>query len=135
MKWLIAALVLVGSPVSAQSFTTAAEVRPIMDMTKANWVAVREFNGQDLLYFTHIESWRCGMDKVAYGINTEVADQVYELETCYEDEATPNAMKLTEHLPYIVLPLESVDYITVSIVYDDGSVDTAKYDRKGVMIP
>ena len=136
MRVLVAGLMFVGSAALAQgSFTTAAEVRPIMDMTKTSWIAVREWDGNDLVYFTHIESWRCGMEKVRYGINTAIADQEYELEICHEDMATPNAMTLEDHLPYIVRPLGSVETVTIKITYDDGSVDGATFDRNGVMIP
>ncbi len=131
---LCALFVLTGiQPVAA--FTTAAEVRPILDATKGSWIAVREFDGNDLLYFTHIESWRCGLDGVKYGINSDHADQVWELEVCYEGEAAPNAIKAEGRLPYITLPLGSIQTVIIELFYDDGSSDSVQFERANVMTP
>jgi hypothetical protein len=134
---LLAPALIALSPVtaSAQGFTTAAEVKPILNATKGNWVAVREFDGNDLVYFTHLESWRCGLDSVNYGINSDAADQVWELETCYEGEAAPNAMKMPDRLPYITLPLGSVKTLLIQLNYDDGTSESATFQRANVMTP
>jgi len=137
MKSVIALFITI-LPVTAfaqAAFTTAAEVMPILSMTKANWVAVREYEGKDLIYFTHLESWRCGLEGVKFGINSDSANQVWELEQCYEDEAAPNAMKMVDGLPYFILPLGMVKQITVEITYDDGSTDIETYARKSIMTP
>jgi len=130
---LIGATTLPALPAQAQ--TTTAEVKPILTMIKAMWVAVREYNGNDLLYFTMLESYRCGLDGVKYGINTDVADQVWEQETCYIDEAAPNAMKMEDGLPFITLELGSVETVIVEITYDDGTTDSETYARKAIMTP
>lgn len=117
------------------AFTTTAEVKPILSMTQGNWVAVREYEGKDLIYFTHLESWRCGLSAVKFGINTDTAMQDWTLEQCYEGEATPNAMKLEDGLPYFILPLGMVKQITVEVTYDDGTTDIATFERAAIMTP
>ncbi len=130
---LIGATTLAVLPVQAQ--TTTAEVKPILTMIKGMWVSVREYDGNDLLYFTMLESYRCGLDGVKYGINSDVADQVWEQETCYVDEAAPNAMKMEDGLPFITLELGSVETVIVEITYDDGTTDTVTYERNAIMTP
>lgn len=117
------------------AFTTAAEVKPIMSMTKGSWVAVRDWEGQDLLYFTHIESWRCGLDGVKFGINSTEVDTVYKLEDCHEDTNTPNAMTMEDHLPYLVFEAGSIETVTVEVTYDDGTTEIETFERKAIMTP
>lgn len=138
IRSLFASLVIslgLSGPVTSQNFTTAGEIRMILDATKGNWVAVREFDGNDLVYFTHLEAWRCGLDGVNYGVNSEVADQIWELETCYEDEPSPNVMKEEGRLPYITLPLNSVKTLIIELMYDDGETDVVTYERSKIMTP
>ncbi len=120
---------------SAGAFTTTAEVKPILNATKSNWIGVRAFNGHDLVYFTQIEAWRCGLDGVKYGINSDTADQTWTLEKCYENEGSPNAMQQEGRLPYITLPAGSVKRVTIKLIYDDGTTDQATFQRDAVKIP
>lgn len=119
-------------PATAQQFTTAAEVKPILSATKANWVAVREYEGKDLLYFTHLLAWRCGLTSINYAVNGG-AEKQWQGEPCYDDEAQPNALKATDVLPFVRLDLGSIQTVTVRLVYDDGSQDSANYQRAAIM--
>lgn len=96
---------LVAGMAQAQGFTTAAEVRPILEATRASWVAVREFDGQDLLYFTHLIAWRCGLNGVTFSVNSDSAGMPWVMEPCHEGTAQPNAITSEEVQPYIALPL------------------------------
>ncbi|MEL6959628.1 MAG: hypothetical protein AAGL89_11830 [Pseudomonadota bacterium] len=117
-------------------FTTATEVRPILEVTKPSWIAVRDFNGQDYVYFTQILSWRCGLWDIRYGLNGAPVDQVLPMEPCYIDTATPNAMTEVEMFPpYIVAAPGSVESVTVELVLDDGTTDQATYQRNEVLLP
>ena len=117
-------------------YTTAVEIKPIMGMTKSNWAAVRLYEGQDLVYFTHMLSWRCGLWEIRYGINGNPADQVFEMEPCHEETAQPNAMTdVANYLPFITLPPESVETLYVEITYDDGTTDFAQFNRNEIEIP
>lgn len=129
-----AALAAMALPAVAQNFTTAAEVKMILDATKPQWIAVREWEGQDLIYFTNLLSWRCGLTSVSFSVNGEPAEALV-MEPCYEDTATPNALQATDILPYVTRPLGSVQTVTVSVTYDDDTPDEASYERKAVLMP
>lgn len=129
------ALALVWAGVAvAQNFTTAAEVKPILDLTKDSWIAVREWEGNDLIYFTHLESWRCGLTKIEYSVNGGAVMQ-HEPEPCYEFEAQPNVLKIPDHWPYVSLPFQSVQTVDVTVTYDDGTTQTVAFERAKVMTP
>lgn len=115
-------------------FTTATEVKPILTATKTSWAALREYDGKDLLYFTHLVAWRCGLHEIHYSVNG-AALQVFEVEGCYTDTAQPNAMKLETHLPYVSYDLGSVNSVSVTLIYDDGSTDSAEFGRKEILMP
>ncbi|QQA44010.1 hypothetical protein [Pelagovum pacificum] len=116
-------------------FTTATEVRQILEMTKPQWIAVREYDGRDLLYFTQLLSWRCGLWDITYSVNGG-PDEVFPMEPCHEGTATPNALtQVEDFLPYATLPLGSVESVSVTITYDDGGTDSASYERPQVLMP
>ncbi|MEM8729056.1 MAG: hypothetical protein AAGF79_03985 [Pseudomonadota bacterium] len=116
------------------SFTTAAEVAPILDATKSNWVAVREYDGKDWLYVTQILSWRCGLESLSVGLNG-ASPEVWEMEPCHIDTATPNALLMETHQPYRTYPLGSIETIEVEMVLDDGTKVGDRFERKSVQMP
>ena len=121
---------------STGKFLNATEIRPILDATKGSWVAVRLYEGQDLLYFTSLLSWRCGLWEIRYGINGAPADQVLEMEPCYPDTAQPAALTDPAGFPiWVTFAPEAVQSVTVEIDYDDGTTDVATFERSGILIP
>ncbi len=120
-------------PAAAQGFTSSAEVAPILEMTRANWIAVREWEGQDLIYFTHLLAWRCGIVAIVYSVNGG-PEATYPAEPCYRGEAQPNALKMETVLPYAVAPLGYIRTVKVRLDLDDGRALSATFDRAGVLI-
>ena len=109
------ALALIGTTSSGH---TAGQEKQILQMTTNSWVAFRNYNGRQLIYFTHLESWKCGIKQVRYSINSENLDRIYTLQPC--DPANPNAV--TTNKPYISLPLGTAQTIAVQLTYQDGSL-------------
>ena len=115
-------------------FTTAGEIKMILTATKPNWVAVRLYDGQDIVYFTQLLSWRCGFHQVKYAIN-DGPMQTYDLPPCHLDLAAPNSLIDNEAMPIMGLAPESVQSLSIEILYDDLSTDSASYQRGQVLIP
>ncbi|MEP2784147.1 MAG: hypothetical protein ABJO67_19800 [Pseudoruegeria sp.] len=134
IKYLPLLAIFIAPQGIAQSFTTAAEVRPILEATQGGWVAVREYDGQDLLYITHLLAWRCGLQSISVAINGG-PQEAWEIEPCYEAEPTPNAIKSETLLPYKRYDLSSIQTISVQLTYDDGVLAEAQFERANVMTP
>lgn len=116
-------------------FTTAVEVRPILEMTQGQWIALRDYDGKDLLYFTQLLSWRCGLWEIRYGINGAPASEVLPLEPCHDGTASPNALTSVDYPIYLEFPAGSIASVTVAITYDDGTTAEATFDRAQVLMP
>lgn len=128
-----AAMILGAWPVVAQ-MKDAAQIRPILEATKANWIGVRRWDGQDLIYFTHLETWKCGLKAIRYGVNSNEATRAYAFKACTPDEAAPSPVA-TDRLPYVALALDSVETVTVTLVYDDDVEVTETFERSAIEIP
>ena len=100
--------------------------KQILPLTKANWLAFRNYNGQQLVYFTHLVVYRCGLSEIRYSINSDALDQRFELTAC--DPQRPNEVPADE-LPYLSLPLGSAQTISVQVVYSDGeATETLRFE-------
>ena len=126
MKKAFILAVLAAAPLQAQNFTTQAEVQPILEMTRANWVGLGTATGRDLLYFSHVLSWRCGIDEIRYGLNTATPYTVLQMEPCYPETTQPNAIR---DLPYRSYPQGTIRSIVVELRFEDGQVLLENFHR------
>ena len=115
-------------------FTTAAEVRPILEATRGDWVVVREYQGKDYLYVTHVWSWRCGLKAMAISVNGETM-QNWPMPPCHEEFKTPNALIEGDAMPVLTFRPGSVQTITIQVVFDDLGMDVAEFERANILIP
>ncbi|MDC0739635.1 hypothetical protein N6L24_15200 [Cognatishimia sp. SS12] len=114
-------------------FLTASEVKPILTATKGNWIAVRAWEGQDLLYFTQLLSWRCGLYEIRYQINAGEM-QSWPVPDCDAASYTPASIPEDADI-YASFPLNAIEAVTIELLYDDLSTDSVRYERAAVMIP
>ena len=95
---------------------------------------MREYGGKDLLYVTHLWSWRCGLLELRVGING-ATPEVWPLPECHTDRPQAAAILEGDGVPYRQFPLRSVQLIEIQIVYDDLTTDRVRFNRAGVIIP
>lgn len=115
-------------------FLTATEVKLILTATKANWIAIREWDGQDLVYVTQIWSWRCGLLRMEVALNDAPAE-IWELPDCHDDTAQPAAILDSDGLPFRAFGLGEIRQVTVTLTYDDLTTDSATFERQDVLMP
>ncbi len=114
----LAAAVLAGLAAPAQAQGLAGMEKTVLPMTTGNWVAFRNFDGKQWVYFTHLVVYRCGLSEVRYSLDSDALDQTFPLQPC--DEQNPHALDPVAFPPYLALPLGSAEMIAVQVVFDDG---------------
>ena len=93
------------------------QIKQILNITKNSWVSFRDFNGKQLIYFTHLESYTCGIKDVHYSINSDKLDKVWKLQPC----DSKNPMAVTKDIVYLTMPLGTARSIAVQVTFMDGS--------------
>lgn len=113
----IVAIVLLAVFSLSASAMPPKQMKQILNMTQSNWVSFRDFNGKQLIYFTHLESYTCGIKEVRYSINSDDLDKVWELQPC----DTKNPMAITKDIIYLTMPLGTAKSISVQVTFADGT--------------
>ena len=108
------ALGLAGGSAAAQGLL--GQEPKILGLTKGSWAYFRDYNGRQLIYFTHLEAYRCGISQMRYSLNSDALDQEWKLRPC--DPKAPNS--ITTDKPYISLPLGTASSISVQLTFMDG---------------
>lgn len=135
MKAVGVAVFLGLMPVSAQAFDVMdpAAIAPILEMTRGNWVALRNWEGEELLYFTQIEGWRCAVGQVRYQVNGG-GWLTWNLAPCQVGTPAPNALP-EGHLPFIKLPIGLLQDVAVQVEMTDGQVLENVFPRAAILMP
>lgn len=123
--------ILLAQPVQAQSFTTQSEVQPILEMTRAHWIGLGTQSGQDLLYFTHLMAYRCGLEAVYMGVNGNEPIIRVLMEPCHHGTRTPNAIRVPPILGFTENALQSV---SIRITFPDGQELREEFSRAAMRI-
>ena len=125
MKYLpiilvLAATLLFTEEANAEGRKPSTEMtKQALEMTSGQWIAFRNYDGQQWIYFTQLVSWKCGLNLIRYSINNERLDQEFPLPVC--NPQAPFASDPETDQLYLRLPLGTAKTVAVQVVYGDGT--------------
>ena len=96
----------------------AGQEKSILPMIKANWIAFRNYDGRQFVYFTLLQSYRCGLKEVRFSLDNDGLGEFFPLPPC--DPERPNAIDAEQWPPYITMPLGTANWAVVQLVFADG---------------
>ncbi len=118
----LATILCAGNPstVEAQQsrIMPLAQVKSILNTTRTSWLAFREYGGRQLVYFTQIISWHCGIAQIRYSTNGVELNERFPVPKC--NPLLPNNIGTDDKI-YLQFPPASVKTVAVQIIYDDES--------------
>lgn len=94
--------------------------------TPDRWLALRNFGGSTLVYFTALVVQRCAISKVEYGIDRPVPDTEFVLPACDAGHNAPIRSGTTLH---VEAPAKTT-YVSVKLTFADGTASrTVRIDK------
>ena len=120
----LALLLLTTQIAWGQTLPPRSLYQAMLEGNKASgWIAFRNFNGRQLLYFTTLQTLHCRLKEIRYSINNEDLDQRVELVKC--NPAIPFSVgesDVMEGRIYKSMPLGTAFWAAVQVVWDDDTV-------------
>ncbi|MGS4886310.1 caspase family protein [Roseibium sp. MB-4] len=94
--------------------------KDILERMPNGWLSYRDYDGKRLVYFTHLISYRCAIDEVRYGLDTDAPDQTFEIGAC--DPDNPHAIPSSGpgSTVHATIP-KPTQFISVQLTYADGT--------------
>ena len=118
---------LASPPASSQDTAIPlATVKAAINATTANWIAFRNFNGKQLLYFTQLLTWKCGLREIRYAINSSHISETWPLPVC--NPQNPYHLDPEKAEIYKSFALDSIKFVSVQVVFaDDVATEVMTY--------
>ena len=105
-----------------------ASQKNILEQFTNGWISYRLWEGKQLVYFTHLISYRCALEAVSYGVDKEIPDESFEIGDC--DPDNPHAIPSSGpgSKVYLSIP-KSTSFISVRLNYADNTQsETVQFD-------
>ncbi len=111
----------------AEDHSPQGEARRVLDQTTSGWVSLRPFDGRTIVYFTQLITCSAAIHEIRYGLDRAEPDQVFPLPadpTIFPHPITPRT-NATVDAP------ASLQFVSVQILYADGTVSPVQVYRRG----
>ncbi|MEX0347621.1 MAG: hypothetical protein AB3N20_22045 [Rhizobiaceae bacterium] len=121
----ITALLLSASFLMAQDKSRIPPMAVYQAMLTGNkdsgWVQFRNYNGEQWIYFTSLQTLHCRLAEIRYSVNSEALDKKFPLADC--NPQNPMALPPDAGIDHIAirLPLGTAKTIAVQVVWEDSS--------------
>jgi hypothetical protein len=99
--------------------------RSILETTAGSWLAFRH-DAPNILYYTHLSSYRCTIAELRVGLDQLTPDRVVTMAACDMRDPAATPADVDTHL--WIDP--SVKFATAQIVYRDGTVSKVRMFRR-----
>ncbi len=123
MRLLLAAVALLVGLAAAPAQGLLGQEKQILPMISDSWVAFRDYNGKQWIYFTTLVTYHCGLSEIRYSIDSDALDKRFPLPAC--DRQRPNAIDPVKNPPYVTLSRGSARQVMVQVVFSDGEASKA----------
>lgn len=95
--------------------------KQILEQQWTAWVGFRQYNG-DLVYFTHLVTYRCGIAKIEYSFNNSGKKEVWPLEACDPDNPFAVSIKNANDNKKILRKMpKGTQSMQIQLTYYDGT--------------
>lgn len=88
---------------------------------ETGWAQFRNYNGEQWIYFTTLQTLHCRLAEIRYSVNSEALDKTFPLVDC--NPQNPMALPPDAGVDNIAirLPPGTANTIAVQVVWEDGS--------------
>ena len=122
---LFTALVILSAGALATPIAAKAQMPPpaqfkmMAEAAKAQWIAFRNWDGKQLIYFTIPVTYHCGLSEIRYSLNGDDLAERWPVPAC--NAQMPFNIDAEKDKLYLELDPGAVSAVSLQLVYADGS--------------
>ncbi len=97
-----------------------ASQKNILERFPNGWLGFRLYDGKQLVYFSHLITYRCSLEKIEYGIDEDQPNKEFKLLPC--DPLKPHRVDFKGKMSKIFFAIpKSSKFMTIKLSYKDGT--------------